>query len=351
MHAKSMQRPVADKGADDADGSVADETKSVAPYNFSGQPSDNQADNQDDDQGLVRHTHRFPALALLICSVHSRKIPPRQQMPEPHLTETRTDGAHARPARRIGALLIGAFVCLSASPAFAAEVTAETDKSLATLCGIVDIAARQEGLPVDIFTRLIWRESAFQSGAVSPAGAEGVAQFMPRTASERGLVDPFDPAAAIPASAKFLAALSQRFGNLGLAAAAYNARPSALAEWLAGKGSLPPETQNYVLSVTGHAVEEWRGRNLPAPNPEKPCLASIGNLGTQVQASVSQRSALRPAAGALHGNYNAIGHMQLLRLAADANMAPRAYVLFALKVRGIGAKDDDLLVPRNGWAK
>ena len=88
---------------------------------------------------------------------------------------------------------------------------------------------------------------------------------MPRTASERGLADPFDPSAAIPASAKFLAVLTQRFGNLGLAAAAYNAGPDALADWLAGKGALPLETQDYVLAVTGHGVEEWRRANPPFP--------------------------------------------------------------------------------------
>ena len=55
----------------------------------------------------------------------------------------------------------------------------------------------------------------------------GVAQFMSGTASERGLADPFDPATAIPASAKLLAELARRFGNLGLSAAAYNAGPMA----------------------------------------------------------------------------------------------------------------------------
>ena len=239
-----------------------------------------------------------------------------------------------------------------------------TDNALATLCGIVETAARQEGLPVNFFTRLIWRESAFHSGAVSPAGAQGVAQFMPGAASDRGLADPFDPAAAIPASAKFLAELAHRFGNLGLAAAAYNAGPNALADWLAGKGVLPLETQDYVLAITGHDVEEWRGANPPspaAPDPDKPCLTSIGNLrvalgpgasptvsgpfapwGVQVAGSFSKGSALRAFARAQPGYYNVIGRMQLLRLAADAHMTARAYVLLALKDRGLEAKDDNL---------
>ena len=92
----------------------------------------------------------------------------------------------------------------------------ETDNALATLCGIVETSARAEGLPADFFTKLIWRESSFRPNAVSPACAQGVAQFMPGTANERGLIDPFDPASAIPASARFLNELKLRFGNLGL---------------------------------------------------------------------------------------------------------------------------------------
>jgi hypothetical protein len=170
---------------------------------------------------------------------------------------------------------------LSAARAFASEAEPATDNALATLCGIVEASAKAEGLPINFFTRLIWRESAFQPRAVSPAGALGVAQFMPGTASERGLADPFDPASAIPASAKLLAELAQRFGNLGLAAAAYNAGPNALADWLAGRGFMPLETQDYVLAITGHDVEEWRATAPPAsasPEPGEPCLTAIAKL-------------------------------------------------------------------------
>src|SRR6202042_1516849 len=116
------------------------------------------------------------------------------------------------------AIALAALVFCLSSRAYA-DAGPETDNALATLCGIVESSAMAEGLPVGFFTRLIWRESAFQPTAVSPAGAQGVAQFLPRTASERGLADPFDPAAAIPESAKLLAELELRFGNLGLAAA------------------------------------------------------------------------------------------------------------------------------------
>jgi len=250
---------------------------------------------------------------------------------------------------------------LSATPASADGAAAATaaDQPKAALCGIVEIAARREGLPVNFFTRLIWRESAFQSGAVSPAGAQGIAQFMPRTASERGLADPFDPSAAIPASAKLLAVLTQRYGNLGLAAAAYNAGADALADWLAGKGVLPLETQDYVLAVTGRGVEEWRGASpsFPvAPEADESCLTSIENLGVahegaEIPIRFSLTSPLRPFVGAQRANYSAIGHMQLLRLAADANMTPRAYVLLVLKDRRADAKGDHAPDPHKAQTK
>jgi len=112
-------------------------------------------------------------------------------------------------------------------------------------------------------------------------------------------------------------------------AAAYNAGPDALADWLAGKSVLPLETQDYVLAVTGHGVDEWRGPNPPAsaaPGAGASCLTLIANL----------RSQHGPEGGgfAQRRNYSAIGHMQLLRLAVDANMTPRAYVLSVLKDSG-----------------
>ena len=205
--------------------------------------------------------------------------------------------------------LAAVIICLSGRAH--ADAGAETDNAVATLCGIVEASAKAEGLPPDFFTKLIWRESSFRPNAVSPAGAQGVAQFMPGTASERGLIDPFDPASAIPASARFLNELKLRFGNLGLAAAAYNAGATALARWLAGKGSLPFETEDYVLAVTGHNADEWRSDKPPAePAPDKSpsCLSLVATLrvtapssvvsgwfapwGVQIAASFSKGSAL-----------------------------------------------------------
>jgi hypothetical protein len=124
---------------------------------------------------------------------------------------------------------------------------------------------------VPFLTRLIWRESAFRVGAVSPVGAQGVAQFMPGTARERGLTDPFDPEQAIPHAAHLLADLNRQFGNLGLAAAAYNGGPGRVSAWLAGTGGLPTETRNYVLAITGSPAEAWRpGAAVEMPEGEEP---------------------------------------------------------------------------------
>ncbi len=150
-----------------------------------------------------------------------------------------------------------------------------------TLCGALEAAARRNGLPNPFFTRLIWQESRFDPAAVSPAGAQGVAQFMPGTAAERGLADPFEPARALDESAAYLKELRARFGNLGLAAAAYNAGPTRVARWLAGAASLPAETIGYVVIVTGHPASEWRAAGIPdlAPEPGFSCVAFAGDAG------------------------------------------------------------------------
>jgi hypothetical protein len=80
---------------------------------------------------------------------------------------------------------------------------------------------------------------------------------MPGTARWRGLDDPFEPIAAVRESARWLKELRAQFGNLGLAAAAYNAGPRRLQEWLGGRGPLPGETRAYVRIVTGRTAEEW----------------------------------------------------------------------------------------------
>jgi hypothetical protein len=129
----------------------------------------------------------------------------------------------------------------------------------ASLCEVIAKEAASHDLPADFFTRLIWQESGFKADAVSRAGAQGVAQFMPATARLRHLEDPFNPLEAIAKSAQLLRDLRREFGNLGLAAAAYNAGPGRVRDWLVGRRALPGETRAYVRRVTGRSVEEWAG--------------------------------------------------------------------------------------------
>ncbi|WP_336490010.1 transglycosylase SLT domain-containing protein [Methylobacterium nigriterrae] len=147
---------------------------------------------------------------------------------------------------------------LLAAPVSAAPSQGATETVEQALCRLIDGSAKAQGLPVPFLTRLIWRESSFRVSVVSPVGAQGVAQFMPGTAQERGLLDPFDPEQAIPHAARLLRDLKRRFGNLGLAAAAYNGGPARVTNWIAGSGGLPAETRAYVLAVTGRSVEDWR---------------------------------------------------------------------------------------------
>lgn len=126
------------------------------------------------------------------------------------------------------------------------------------VCPIMQQQAEARDLPPMPFVRLIWKESRFNPRAVSPKGAQGIAQFMPGTAEERGLYDPFQPKLAIVHSASLLADLAREFGNFGLAAAAYNAGAERVRAWLAGSSGLPWETRDYVQFITGRAAEEWK---------------------------------------------------------------------------------------------
>jgi len=125
------------------------------------------------------------------------------------------------------------------------------------VCRLIEQAAHANDLPVGFMTRIIWAESSFRPGVVSPKGAEGIAQFMPQTAQQRGLANPFDPEQAIPKAAQLLAELRRQFGNLGIAAAAYNAGSARVAFWLRGEGELPAETRAYVRLVTERDAEAW----------------------------------------------------------------------------------------------
>jgi len=174
-------------------------------------------------------------------------------------------------------VVVGALLALLVTGNAAAQEedsanTTARPETTTSICLMAEAAAKANGLPFEFFARLIWQESRFRPDAVGPmtrsgARARGIAQFMPRTASERGLLDPHDPVQALPKSAEFLRELRNEFGNLGLAAAAYNAGPRRVREWLEGRGSLPSETQRYVEIITGHPAEEWAKSGGPSEKP------------------------------------------------------------------------------------
>jgi len=179
------------------------------------------------------------------------------------------------------------FILLAMAPGLAAQESDENSDSAATannggtnrqaqqsICLLLESAAQANELPTEFFVRLIWQESRFRPEAVGPRTrsgkhALGIAQFMPGTAAERNLLDPLNPIEALPKAAEFLRELRGQFGNLGLAAAAYNAGPGRVRAWMSGTASMPGQTRAYVLAVTGNSVDEWAaGRDVKSKNED-----------------------------------------------------------------------------------
>ncbi len=187
--------------------------------------------------------------------------------PAPQPSEPKSDTPSPdRGSREQGGAAVPSPPAPEAKPAAEASPSSDAKDANAreAMCLMIESAASAHGLPLEFFARVIWQESRFQPDAVGPVTrsgqrAQGVAQFMPGTASERRLLDPFDPVQALPKSAEFLSELREQFGNLGLAAAAYNAGPRRVQEWLAGTGYMPSETRNYVYAITGSPVDDWGG--------------------------------------------------------------------------------------------
>ena len=110
-------------------------------------------------------------------------------------------------------------------------------------------AAQRWNVGAALLAAQLYAESGFNPFAHSPAGALGIAQFMPGTARGYGLVDPYDPAAAIDAQAHLMHDLLRRFGSVPLALAAYNAGAAPVAACMC----VPPfaETRAYVARILG----------------------------------------------------------------------------------------------------
>lgn len=194
--------------------------------------------------------------------------------------------------------------------------------------------ARKYGVPERGFLALIGRESGWNPSARSPAGALGVAQFMPGTA--RGLgINPLDPGQALGASAKHLAALRRNLGSWDLALAGYNAGGGAVKKY----GGVPPykETQAYVAAL-GPVFRDGSPSGITPGGLPAAGAGTVDVAGSQVGASAfgsldaAKVMALvrAQAQRALAGQMPDAGYLpQLNALVNQGRLAPR--------VRSVGA--------------
>lgn len=130
-------------------------------------------------------------------------------------------------------------------------------ESVSAYDGMIDSAARKYGIDGSLLRAVIQTESGFNPNAVSPAGARGLMQLTPSTAAALGVSDPFDPEQSIDGGARYLKQQIDRFGDVSLALAAYNAGPGAVMKY----GGVPPfrETQSYVDRVLS-GTRQFGGR-------------------------------------------------------------------------------------------
>ena len=149
---------------------------------------------------------------------------------------------------------------------------------------------RRAGLDALTFTRifveLIRAESGFDPRALSPKGAQGLGQLMPGTARLLGVGDPWDPERNLDGAARYLTAQLERFGDVALALAAYNAGPHRVVQY----GGVPPfrETRAYVAKVTAAAGLSVEAERSPAPAPGGSEILSISTRNEEKELSVWQ---------------------------------------------------------------
>lgn len=226
-----------------------------------------------------------------------------------------------------------------------AEGSQIASTSLDAMCSVLQSSASANDLPLTFLVRLIWQESRFDAYATSRAGARGISQFMPGTAASIGLRDPFEVSDAIRKSAELLRDLEKEFGNLGLAAAAYNAGPKRVQDWLANSRNLPSETQAYVRIVTGRTVDDWKSSQSsglsPALGESVPCLEIVKALAEQSARSVSVRiQASTPSASLREPAWG----IQLLGNNSKVSVLA-AYRELQIRYKGVLGQREPLVIP------
>ncbi|MGC4115442.1 MAG: lytic transglycosylase domain-containing protein [Myxococcales bacterium] len=168
---------------------------------------------------------------------------------------------------------LGSTAIFPLSPFFLQEKAIAVGKNLAHrprcilsghsgLEALIDAAERKHGLPSGLFSAVVEVESKGSCHRISAAGAIGPAQLTDATAKFLGVQDPYEPTVAIDAGARYLASHLQRFGDLRLAVAAYNAGPGAV------RGRVPQngETEYYVEKVM---TEYAKRAPVPPPGPPR----------------------------------------------------------------------------------
>jgi hypothetical protein len=228
-----------------------------------------------------------------------------------------------------------------------AQGSQTASNSLDAMCSVLQSSADANDLPLTFLMRLIWQESRFDAYAISRAGARGISQFMPGTAAWVGLQNPFEVSEAIRKSAELLRDLKKEFGNLGLAAAAYNAGPKRVQDWLANRRSLPTETQAYVRIVTGRAVDDWKSSQSSGLSPilgeNIPCLQIAKTLAGLTARSVSL-SARTPAATASASLGEPAWGIQLLGNNSKVSVLA-AYRELQIRYKGVLGQREPLVIP------
>lgn len=195
----------------------------------------------------------------------------------------------------------------------------------------INDAATQYGLDPDLLLRQAYQESGLKQSSVSSAGAKGIMQLMPKTASDLG-VDPDDPVQNIYGGAKYMRQMLDQFGgSYPHALAAYNAGPARVQDYINKGTPLPSETQKYVPAIMGgngalSATNQSQGTPMPTNNTGALSASSMLGPGV-INAPNDWSNALQGAGGGLVvAGGDAKGGAAMIAAANDAKAKQQALI-------------------------